>query len=114
MLIQDIWTPAVGEALLLKREPEYCKDKHAVASLVPRPPPFFVLRFASSIIHRSGRAQKTGRPGNTYHVNDVRWTRGGCSRVGHCPISSTGAINLRVSFLPVKRDLVNVWSLAWR
>ena len=30
-------------------------------SLVPRPPPFFVLRFAFSIIHRSGRAWKTFR-----------------------------------------------------
>ena len=27
-----------------------------VSSLVPRPPPFFVLRFAFSIIHGSGRA----------------------------------------------------------
>ena len=42
-------------------------------SLVPRPPPFFVLRFAFSIIHGSGRARyterkpknkKRGRPGN--------------------------------------------------
>ena len=30
-------------------------------SLVPRPPPFFVLRFAFSIIHRSGRVRKTGK-----------------------------------------------------
>ena len=22
--------------------------------------------------------KKQGRPGNTYNVNDVRWTRGGC------------------------------------
>ena len=28
--------------------------------LVPRPPPFFVLRFAFSIIHESGRVRKTG------------------------------------------------------
>ena len=47
------------------------------ASLVPRPPPFFALRFAFSIIHGSGRAGKTGKAGNSYHVNDVRWTRGG-------------------------------------
>ena len=47
------------------------------ASLVPRPPPFFVLRFSFGIIHGSGRARKRGRPGNTYHVNDVWWTRGG-------------------------------------
>ena len=41
-----------------------------------------------------------GRPGNTYHVNDGRWTRGG-GRGGWFPISSTGLINLRVSFLLV-------------
>ena len=44
-------------------------------SLVPRPTPFFVLRFAFSIIHGGERAR--GRPGNTCHVNDVWWTRGG-------------------------------------
>ena len=33
---------------------------------------FFVLRFAFSIIHGSGRVVKNwGRPGKTYHVNDV-------------------------------------------
>ena len=30
-------------------------------SLVPRPPPFFVLRFSFSIIHGNGRARKTGK-----------------------------------------------------
>ena len=40
--------------------------------------PFFVLRFAFSIIHGSGRVWKTGEGhGNSYHVNDVRWTRDG-------------------------------------
>ena len=44
-------------------------------SLVPRPPPFFVLWFAFSIIHGSGRAsEKRGRPGLIHHVNDVRRT----------------------------------------
>ena len=32
-----------------------------IPSLVPRPPPFFVLRFAFSIIHGSGRARKMGK-----------------------------------------------------
>ena len=32
-----------------------------VASLVPRPTPFFVLRFAFSIIHGGRRARKTGK-----------------------------------------------------
>ena len=38
-----------------------------MCSLVPKPPPFFVLWFAFSIIHRSGtqtKEQKWGRPGN--------------------------------------------------
>ena len=42
---------------------------------------------------------------------------GGGGGGGRFPISSTGAINLRASFLPVKRsthDLMNVWSLAWQ
>ena len=34
----------------------------------------FWSRLVYSIIHKSGRV---GRHGNTYHVNDVRWTRGG-------------------------------------
>ena len=50
---------------------------HLVFSLVPRPPPFFVLRFAFSIIHGSRSStsvyyterklknkKKWGRPGN--------------------------------------------------
>ena len=32
-----------------------------IISLVPRPPPFFVLRFAFIIIHGSGRARKMGK-----------------------------------------------------
>ena len=33
-----------------------CKKKLQNTSLIPRPPPFLVLRFAFSIIHGSGRA----------------------------------------------------------
>ena len=51
---------------------------HTNISLVLRPSPFFVLRFLFSIIHGSGRARKRGRPGNTYHMNDVWWMQGGC------------------------------------
>ena len=53
--------------------------------------------------------EKWGRPGNTYHMNDVRWTQGG--HRGAVPDYKTCVINLRVSFLPVKwstHDLVNV------
>ena len=81
-------------------------------SLVPRPPPFFVLRFAFSIIHGSGRARKTGklRPGNTYHVNDVWWTRGGRrGGVAHQP--TRVQINDRASFLPVKSSTVELVNL---
>ena len=42
------------------------------SSLVPRPPPFFVLQFSFSI--EAEEHKKRGRPGNTYHVNDVWWT----------------------------------------
>ena len=45
---------------------------------------FFVLWFAFRIKHESGRAQKRGRPGNTYHVNDIWWTGGGCGGRGPC------------------------------
>ena len=53
------------------------KGQQVMYSLVPRPPPFFVLRFSFSIIHGSEERKKRGRPGNTYHVNDVWWTQGG-------------------------------------
>ena len=57
-------------------------------------------------------------------MNDIRWKRGGRrgrrggggGGAGRCPITSMGAINLRMSFLPFKRstrDLVNIWDLAW-
>ena len=36
-----------------------------------------------AIIHRSGgRWWKWGRPGRIHHMNDVRWTWGGCRRIG--------------------------------
>ena len=42
----------------------------------------FVLQFSFSLMHESGRAakknkKKTKKAGNSYHVHDVRWTRGG-------------------------------------
>ena len=42
------------------------KNRH-FGSLIPRPPPFFVLRFVFSIIHGSGRAR---RPGLIQHVSE--------------------------------------------
>ena len=45
-------------------------------SLVPRPPPFFCSSVFVQYNTRK-RCEKRGRPGNTYHVNDVWWTRGG-------------------------------------
>jgi len=38
----------------------YCSSLF-LTSLVPRPSPFFVLRFSFSIIHGSERARKTGK-----------------------------------------------------
>jgi len=46
-------------------------------SFVPRPPPFFVLNSVWRSVAEAEEREKRGRPGNTYHVNDVRWTRGG-------------------------------------
>ena len=48
-------------------------DSHGY-SLAPRPPPFFVVRFAFSIIHGSGRAQKTGK---AWSHSSREWTQGG-------------------------------------
>ena len=48
-----------------------------IPSLVPGPPLFFILRFAFSIIHGSGKARKMGKAWEHHHVNDVRWMRGG-------------------------------------
>ena len=84
-------------------------SKPSGGGLVPRPPTFFVLRFSFSIIHGSG---KRGRPGNTYHVNDVWW-----DVRGRCPSTNACEINDRASFLPVKSstvDLVNLRSPGYR
>ena len=43
------------------------------ASLVPRPPPFFVFRYAFSIIHGSGGVRKTGK---AWSHPSREWTRG--------------------------------------
>ena len=49
-----------------------------VFSLGPRPTPFWSL----VCVHNNTRERKTsdeqGRSGRIHHVNDVRWTRGGC------------------------------------
>ena len=46
-------------------------------SLIPRPPPFFVLRFLFSIIHRSGKVRKTGKAwehlSRDWRLVDARW-----------------------------------------
>ena len=49
-----------------------------IISLVPRPPPFFCSSVCVQYNTRMLKSdEKRGRPGNTYHVNDVRWTQGG-------------------------------------
>ena len=53
--------------------------------------------------------EKRGRPGNTYHVNDVWWTRGGRrGGGGRCPSINSCAI---ASFLPVKSSTVDLVKL---
>ena len=58
--------------------------------------------------------EKRGRPGNTYHVNDVWWTRGGRrgggggGGGGRCPSANSCAINDRARFLPAKSSTVNL------
>ena len=62
-------------------------NKWTDCSLVPRPPPFFVLRFAFSIIHGSGsgralfrytelklKKKKQGRPGNEARLIANGWS----------------------------------------
>ena len=60
----------------------------------------FALRFAFSILYytevEEQQKKKRGEPGNTYHVNDVRWTQGGYRVPDY----------LRASFLPVKRMIL--------
>ena len=51
--------------------------------------------------------EKWERPGNTYHVNNICWTRGGGGG-GHCPCTNLCAINDRASFLPVRSNTVNL------
>ena len=44
----------------------------AFSSLVPRPPPFFLFFGLRSVYYTEAEErEKRGRPGNTYHVNDV-------------------------------------------
>ena len=45
-------------------------------SLVPRPPPFSFFGL-HSVYMEAEECEKLGRPGNTYHVNDIRWMRSG-------------------------------------
>ena len=44
--------------------------------------PHFDLPFAFTIIQKIGEKLKQERPGSIHHVNDVRWTLGGCRREG--------------------------------
>ena len=86
----------------------YTWMEHASHSLVPRPPPFFLFfLFSFSIIHKNGRARKTGKAwehlSREGRLVDARWTLG-----GRCPSTNSCAINDRASFLPVKLSTVNL------
>ena len=43
----------------------------------PGLPRFLFFGLRSVLYTEAEEREKRGRPGNTYHVNDVRWTRGG-------------------------------------
>ena len=43
----------------------------------PGLPRFLFFGLRSVEYTEAEEREKRGRPGNTYHVNDVRWTRGG-------------------------------------
>ena len=90
-----------------------------ITSLILRPPCFCSsVCVQYNIRIEAEECEKRGRPGNTFYVkmsgrHEVDFGGGG----GCCLTTSTGAINLRASFLPVKqstRDLVNVWGLVWQ
>ena len=47
-------------------------------SLVPRPPPFLFFSLCSVYYTEAEERRENGEDlGTSYHVNDVRWTRGG-------------------------------------
>ena len=48
-----------------------------VLALFPGLPVFCSSVFVQYNTWKWKSAEKQGRPGNTYHVNDVRWTQGG-------------------------------------
>ena len=61
------WKPIATIGQLWNRGSNPVDQLVCECSLIPRPPPFYVLRFAFSIIHGSGRAW--GRPGNKANVS---------------------------------------------
>ena len=96
----------------------------AFYSLVPRPPPFFVLQFSFSIIHGSGRAWKTGK--GWEHLShewcpvDARW-RGPCSNnvldfIIECSNNSQdswGSQDQQYSTSPVRISLYHLLHMSW-
>ena len=74
-------------------------DHGLIIASFPGLPRFFVLRFALYNTRKRKSSEKRGRPGNTYHVNDVQWTRGGRGGGG----GGGGTV-----------DLMNVWGPGYR
>ena len=71
--------------------------------------PRFDLPFVFTIIHGIGRLTKIecGRPGSIYHVNDVRWMRGGHRGGGQLPKQRTGP------FFRALYRVIGLQTLAW-
>ena len=78
---------------------------HTHSSLVPRPPPFFALWFAFSIIHGSGRARKMGKAWS--HPSCV-WTWG-----GHREEGPNHKHNALVHLFKRSTAVLDVKTLAW-
>ena len=88
-----------------------------VCSLVPRPPPFCVLRFVFSIIHGSGRARKMGKA--WFHSSRENDVRGGINRKNvYIALSKnrlSGSPNAHETWPVQKIQSKNtVWSSDWQ
>jgi len=94
--------------LMIAHRPKWVPNSnmHLTASLIPRPSPFFVLRFAFSIIHGSGWAWKMGKAWS--HLSrEISGHSGGAD------IQICNELTPKVSFLRVKAssfDHANVLS----
>ena len=90
-----------------------------VASFPGFPRSFFLLFFGWHLVQytEAEDCEKWERPGNTYHMNDVWWTRSGRGRGGACPSTTSCAMDDRDrwsrSCEHLTWDPVYHWSARW-